>query len=334
MNASRFELVGVDRPKQYFSRQQLSRLSHGYLFTGVKGVGKKTFARRFGQSLLCETPKSSLLGYCGECSACKLVQAQTHPDLFISSGALKIGDRDSSLGFHESDEMTARDLVRQLSLASYSGGWRIFVLGDVSFATHHAANALLHFLEEPPAHVLLLLTTSTPDRLIPTIRSRLIEVVFPALRKAEVEQILMARGIAPKDASVCAALSQGSVSRALNVLQAGEEGTRAAAIRWFFEVVRGKADEAAWANRETIDEGLETIKTLLRDWIVLGVSAGRGPILAVDERGRLNELPVLGSKDATRVLATLLEAQNLAGTNVRPELIAELLRMQLSGLAA
>ncbi len=334
MNGFRFELVGAERPKQYFARLQQSRLSHGYLFTGLQGVGKKTFARRLAQSLLCEIPKPLLMGYCGECSACRRVQAQTHPDLFVSSGPLKIGDRESALGFHESDDMTARDLVRQLSLASYSGGWRIFILGDVDFATHHAANALLQFLEEPPAQVLLLLTTSTPDRLIPTIRSRLIEVAFPALRKTQVEQVLVARGVAPKDASLCAALSQGSVARALGLLEGSEEGTRAAAIRWFFEVVRGKADDAAWANREGLDEALETIKTLMRDWIVLSVTAGGGPILAVDQARRLHDLPVLSAKEATRVLAKLSEAQSLAGTNVRPELVAEMVRMHLSALAA
>ncbi|MDQ6932216.1 MAG: hypothetical protein M3160_03460 [Candidatus Eremiobacteraeota bacterium] len=334
MSDPRFELVGAKGPKQYFSRLPPGRLSHGYLFTGIEGIGKKTFARRLAQSLLCDTAKASLLGYCGECSACRRVQAQTHPDLFISSGPLKIGERESSLAFHETEEMTARDLVRQLSLASYSGGWRVFILGDVDFATHHAANALLQFLEEPPAHVLLLLTTATPGRLIPTIRSRLIEVAFPALAKAQVEEILFTRGVALKDASVAAALSQGSVARALAVLEGGEEGTRAAATGWFFEVVRGKAVETAWASRDTLDEGLQTIRGLLRDWIVLSVSNGKGSILAVDERARLTALPHLPSENATRALVGLSETQHIARTNVRPELVAEMVRMYLTGLAA
>jgi len=330
----RFDVVGAERPKQYFSRLQPDGLSHGYLFTGIQGIGKKTFAQRLGQSLLCETQKTSLLGYCGECLACRRVQAHTHPDLFISSGSLKIGERENSLAFHESEEMTARDLVRQLSLASYSGGWRIFILGDVDFATHHAANALLQFLEEPPAQVLLLLTTSTPGRLIATIRSRLIEVAFSALSKAQVAEILTDRGCKPKDASVAAALSQGSVLRALSTLEGGEDATRAAAIRWFFDVLQGKAGETPWANRERLDEGLETITTLLRDWIVLGLSDGEGPVLALDERERLRSLPRLKSNDAARALGRLAQAQSLARTNVRPELVAEMVRMQLSELPA
>ena len=100
------------------------------------------------------TPKSTLLGYCGHCTGCTRVVANTHPDLYIAHGQLKIGDRDGS-GFHETEETTARDIVRQLSLHSYAGGKRVFILGDADF-TREAANALLKFFEEPPAGVLLI----------------------------------------------------------------------------------------------------------------------------------------------------------------------------------
>ena len=66
-------------------------------------------------------------------------------------------------GFRDSEEPTARDLVRQLSLHAYAGGKRVFVLGDADF-TREAANALLKFFEEPPAGVLLIVTTSALGR--------------------------------------------------------------------------------------------------------------------------------------------------------------------------
>ncbi len=333
MSKLRFEVLGAKGPKHYFARLAPALLSHGYLFSGPQGIGKKTFARRLAQSLLCEV-SNSLLGYCGECSACTLVQSSSHPDLFESSGPLRIGERESSLAIHESDEMTARDLVRQLSLSSYMGGWRIFILGDVDFATLHAANALLKFLEEPPAQVLLLLTSATPGRLVETIRSRLVELLFAPLSNEEVEQILVRRGIAKNNAALAAALSQGSAARALSSLDEGDQGARAAAIEWFFEIVAAGVADNAWASREALDEGLETIKTLVRDWIALSVSGGQGRILAVDENARLRSLPVLRPEDATRVLRSLSKAQELARTNVRPEFVAEMVRMHLAGLAA
>jgi len=138
----RFEVIGAAGPRAFFEHLTLATLSHGYLFSGPQGVGKKTFARELAHSLLCVTPKRTLLGWCGHCSGCTQFAAGTHPDFYDTQGQVKIGLRDGG-GFHDDDdEPTARDLVRQLSLHSYAGGFRIFVLGDADF-TREAANALL-----------------------------------------------------------------------------------------------------------------------------------------------------------------------------------------------
>ncbi len=187
-----FDVVGAAGPRAFFEHLTAATLSHGYLFTGPQGVGKKTFARALGRSLLCITPKRTLLGWCGTCTGCTRIDAGSHPDFYFAEGQLKIGDRDGS-GFHESEETTARDLVRQLSMHSYAGGKRVFVLGDADF-TREAANALLKFFEEPPADVVLIVTTNAIGRILPTIRSRLVEVTFPLLSEDEVVAVLERHG--------------------------------------------------------------------------------------------------------------------------------------------
>ncbi|HEY9179920.1 MAG TPA: hypothetical protein VIO32_04325 [Candidatus Baltobacteraceae bacterium] len=337
MTGLKFEVAGAQGPQQFFSRLTKHTIAHGYLFTGTPGIGKKTFARRLAQSLLCEAPHpDSVLGYDGTCASCKLIgkEETRHPDLLESIGPLKIGETDEALGFHEAEAITSRDLVRQLSLQSYSGGFRVFVLGDVDFASPAAANALLKFFEEPPANVVLLVTTSTPARLLSTIRSRLIEIRFPSLSSAEVEAILRERGFDDKNAKLGAALSQGSVTRALAALEEDEEQLRGQVANWFFEVARGARPEETWATRETLDEGLEILKTLVRDWVAL-TSVGKGaPLLALDYNTELHGLAPIDSQAALAALAKITEAQRLARTNVSPALVADFVRMALTSTAA
>ncbi|HVN68411.1 MAG TPA: hypothetical protein VMU38_01975 [Candidatus Binatia bacterium] len=301
MSELQFDVAGAEGPKRYFEALTPDRLAHAYLFSGPPGAGKKTFARRLAQSLLCLAPKTGVLGYDGTCSSCALFRGESahHPDFIEHEGVLRIGDQDARAGFHESQELSSRDLVHLFSLQSYGGGRRILLLGDVGFATHEAANALLRFLEEPPRGVVAILTSATPGRLLPTIRSRLIELRFP------------------------------NVARSLEALEGEEDSLRAQVVRWFFESLAGNSPQDAWASRETLDDGLETVKTLVRDWIV--ASGGDGAaLLSLDQAERLRGLAAIDRRAATALLGKLDEAQRLARTNVNPALVSELVRMALT----
>jgi len=320
-----FEVAGAAGPRQLFEHLAPEALSHGYVFTGPAGIGKKTFARRLAQSLLCITPKTGLLGYCGHCTGCAQVVSGTHPDLYQAEGQVKIGDRDGA-GFH-GEETTARDLVRQLTMHSYAGGKRVFILGDVEF-TREAANALLKFFEEPPADVLLLLTTTSASRLLPTVRSRLVEVTFAPLADADVAGVLEREGIAADVAARVAAAAGGSVTRARGLLD-GEGTTRDAAIAWFFATVAGdETDAGGWATRATLADGLDVVKTLTRDWLALRLSPD-APLLAPDVAHRLETLPQRDVAAMVRSLAALGDAERIAQSNVSPQLVADLAKMAL-----
>lgn len=327
-----FDVVGAEGPTRFFSSYTRDRLAHGYLFVGPNGVGKKTFALRLAQSLLCLAPNPSLLGYDGVCSGCRMVQSGTHPDLFMARGQIKIGEPEKIQGFHESEEMTSRDLVRQFSLHAYEDGWRIFIFENVDFASADAANALLAFFEDPPQRVLLLLTTDAPGKLLETIRSRLIEVRFPLLSRSQVETILHKLGYTDeKEISRAALLAQGSVDRAVAALDGESREVRDAAIAWFYDVVEGgEVNDGRWAARETLEEGLETLKTLARDWLVQRIAGKDVAPLATDEARAVAKLPKAEPSDVLRVLVAIDEAERIARTNVTPHLVAEYVRMALA----
>jgi DNA polymerase III subunit delta' len=326
-----FDVVGAEGPKRYFDAIRREKIAHAYLFSGPSGVGKKTFARRLAQSLLCLAPKEGVLGYDGTCSSCTLFAAENarHPDFLEHAGALKIGERDGALGFYEGDELHARDLVRQLSMQSYGGGMRVLLLGDVEFASPPAANALLKFLEEPPPGVVMVLTTRAAESLLPTIRSRVIELRFPRLSSGEVVEALTKMQYSSAEAKLGASLSGGSVTRAIAALGGEEESLRATVIGWFFETLEGKSPQGAWVSRETLDEGIETVKTLVRDWIVAGAGDGIA-LVSFDQEKRLRALRPLGGRQAAALLGRLDEAQRLAQTNVPPAMVGELMRMALA----
>ena len=92
MSELQFDVVGAEGPKRYFGALSRESLAHAYLFSGPAGVGKKTFARRLAQSLLCQAPKDGVLGYDGTCPSCAMFGAgdeARHPDFLEHDGSVE-----------------------------------------------------------------------------------------------------------------------------------------------------------------------------------------------------------------------------------------------------
>jgi DNA polymerase-3 subunit delta' len=334
-----FDVLGARAPLAFFASLDTARLAHGYLFTGPEGVGKKTFARRLAQSLLCETPKATLLGYCGTCIGCKLFVASTHPDFVASEGTIKIG-KDPGSALHDED-VTARDLVRELSLHGYRSRYRVVMLGDVAFATHEAANALLKFFEEPPAGVIVILTTSSPGSLLPTVRSRLVEVAFSPLTTSDVEAVLVREGTDAERAQLAAAVSLGSVTRARAVLDEDGAGVREASFEWFERAMRGEPADAGFLRlddrslsgaekRALVGELIELVRVATRDWAASAFTGDTVPPLALDQRQRIARIPARDRAATAALLGAVGDIARLAASNVSAGLVVDYLRVALA----
>lgn len=186
---------------------------HAYLFAGAESVGKRTLALRFAQALLCEA-RGSDGNYCGKCRACERVVSGQHPDVHLveEEGGLKVD--------------SVRELQRVLALSPFESQRRVAILPEIDTATNSAANALLKTVEEPPGHVVLLLTGTSASAILPTIVSRCEVLSLRPVPYGEIVQGLVGRGVTQEAADLASARSEGLPGVALNLVEDEAEGRR------------------------------------------------------------------------------------------------------------
>lgn len=153
------ELIGQETVAQTLSLSlDSNRLSHAYLFSGLRGSGKTSTARIFAKALICEKGMSHKP--CGVCSNCTMAIENRHMDIVEMDGASNRGIDD------------IRDLVEQTKYKPAIARFKIFIIDEVHMLTTQAFNALLKTLEEPPEYVKFILATTDPLKLPATILSR------------------------------------------------------------------------------------------------------------------------------------------------------------------
>lgn len=162
--------------QQIMRQRQQDRLAHALLFQGPAGTGKKQCASELAQAMLCKQPDQSGIA-CGQCDACHLVNAGTHPDLRLLKPTPPVTSTSSNPVLSIKID-ALRDMYRALSQTSQFGGYRVAVIEDADKMPTQAANSLLKTLEEPGRDTLLVLVSSHPQQLPVTIRSRCQSIRF------------------------------------------------------------------------------------------------------------------------------------------------------------
>lgn len=158
-------------PWQQALWQQLSSRSqhaHAYLLHGPAGIGKRVLAENLVHFLLCQRPVAGRA--CGQCKACQLLAAGTHPDYFL----LEPEEPEKPIRVDQ-----VRELVNFVVQTAQLGGRKVLLLEPAEAMNLNAANALLKSLEEPSGDTVLLLISHQPSRLLPTIKSRCVQQACP-----------------------------------------------------------------------------------------------------------------------------------------------------------
>lgn len=200
-----------------------NRLASTYLFLGPDGIGKRTFALKLSQAILCEQNETETLDPCGSCSGCLQVLKQTHPDLILVSKPADKNVLPIDLFIGRSTHRKREGLVYEIGMKPFRGGYRIAIIDDADYFNAESSNCLLKTLEEPPPQSILILLGTSQQRQLHTIVSRSQLIRFSPLSSSDLSIVLnrlAADGLetlADADLDHLASIAHGSVSRALQL---------------------------------------------------------------------------------------------------------------------
>jgi len=189
---------------------ELNRIAHGYLLTGLRGVGKTTIARVFAKTLNCINLKNNIT--CESCQNCKEIRESRSLDVIELDGA-------SNRGIDE-----IREIKETVKYPPVSSKYKIFIIDEVHMLTKEAFNALLKTLEEPPNNVIFILATTNPFKIPDTILSRTLRFDFKKFTKLDIsnhlEKLLEKENIKFEEKAIdlISIKADGSMRDALSIL--------------------------------------------------------------------------------------------------------------------
>lgn len=334
---------------------QDDRIPQAYLFHGPRGVGKTRTAIGLAQALNCTAVQVP----CGVCLPCRKIANLTHPDVRLLFPATRDedsrpdeiakrleeygADRYHLLEFARNASISIeriRDWKSEAGMSLSEGRRRVFIVADAARMTEDAAQSALKLIEEPPPGTHLVLVAEEPSSLLPTIVSRCQLVRFRPLRRESIQEVLVAQaGMDPAPARLIAALSEGSLGRALGLKEETSiVKTRDAALDLLRAgIAPGEVQEKVkqWSRNLDPNSARRTIELLLiwcHDLLAIRYELPEDQIGNIDRRKELlAQAPTMPVSRIRATIDALEEMLESIDRNVNPALA---LHEMLSRLAA
>ncbi|HEX5545963.1 MAG TPA: DNA polymerase III subunit delta' [Ktedonobacterales bacterium] len=306
-------------------------VSHAWLLTGPADIGKTTLALEFARLLQCTGRAPTDGDPCGECASCRKIAHGAHPDVALVEP--EKGKR--TLGID-----IVREMIRMASLAPTEGRWRIFVIPDIERMAPAGMNALLKTLEEPAPQVILLLTSSEPETLLPTVLSRCQIVPMLPLSPDEVARALSERWqVSDTEARALAGLANGRLGWAVRAAEKPElREQRIHELEELAGLATASRDERL-RRAGALGTDVESARRVLELWtlwwrdVVLAAGGASHLVTSGALRTQAERLGrALGVERAQAFLRALLDAQLALEANANPRLTMEVLALDLPPL--
>ncbi|HEX8354007.1 MAG TPA: DNA polymerase III subunit [Pyrinomonadaceae bacterium] len=325
-------LVGNERAKETLRRMlRQGRVPSALLFAGEAGLGKKLFALELARALNCRSRRG--VEACGACPACGRAGRVRHPPSDERDEHKKVvwsehGDVGLVIPYNRNILIDAiRDLERESNFRPVEGAARVFVVENAESLTEASSNALLKTLEEAPPTSHIILITSRPASLLPTIRSRCQTIRFAPLAARELEGYLVKSGKrAGEEARLAAQLASGRPGVALGLNLDTYRARRDAMFGVVEALASGgdrvrllrAAEEMGDAkNKEEYEPRLDALEILVRDLWLLSLGGGDGGLVNGDLRERLARLAEgVPPPRAARWLSLIEELRGQLAVNV------------------
>lgn len=320
-----------------------NKIAHAYLFAGPRGTGKTTMAKLLAKALNCE---EGIGHQCNKCSNCQAINEVSHPDVIEIDAA-------SNNGVDE-----VRDLIDRVRYLPIKGRYKVYIIDEVHMMTSGAFNALLRTLEEPPSHVIFILATTEPHKILPTILSRCQRYDFAKVSDKDIKKrltfVLEQEQVNYEEDAIdmIISLADGGMRDALSILDqllaySGHTLTskdvldvfaltsKEEKLKLINFIMRGDVGETLKMFREFVEHGNDIRKLLgdlldiIKDIYTYRVTGEASLLLVLNEKEALKFENLANEDELLTMSSTLLEAQsemkNVA--NVRSLLEISLLKL-------
>jgi len=352
------DILGNEMIKEYFQRTLSNgQISHAYILTGEAGMGRKTLAKTFAMTLLCEENRDdhdpdqislfddmmfhdkqdmsqsySHLGAikdpCGQCHSCIQFQTDNHPDVIYVT--------------HAKEGIGVDDIREQINgtvqVKPYGSPYKIYIVDEAEKMTIQAQNALLKTLEEPPAYVVILLLTTRADAFLPTILSRCITLKLKPLYDEMIRDYLMDRlHLQKADADVYTAFARGNLGKAISLASSDSFADMRYSIMSLLRNVRNMdmilmmETVKRWKeDRLNIQECLDFMQLWYRDVLMFKATQDMAGLIFREDYKYIRETSTKSSfRGIEKILEALDKAKQRLDANVNYELTMELLLLTI-----
>lgn len=317
-------IIGHNRAIEALKSSIMNKtVSHSYLFQGEEGLGKKMVAYVFAKTLLCKEGRDQP---CNTCVSCMKFDSENHPDFFLiepDKGLIK--------------KAQIEDLVRNVGILPFESNRKIFIIDDSHKMNLEGKNTLLKTLEEPPSYVTIILITSSPNNLLPTILSRCQSVKFYPVQSSKIEHYLVnlySKSI--EEATFVSNFTKGSVGKSISLSTSDKFfQMRDELVKILDGLIKGDKTRAFSSmyffneNRDNIEEIIDIILYWFRDLLIYKEIGDSHLIINKDKLEYLSSQTFMDYNSINGIIVKVEETKDNIRKNVNYQLSIETMLLSI-----